>query len=452
MTVIRCIVRNPVYAGAFVYGRTRTVRAENTGKPRQYSCPMGEWRVLIRDKYPAYISWEEFERIQQMLHDNYAEYDHFRTRGVPRDGPALLQGILYCGECGHKLCVKYRRGTVYVCNQLRLEHSEPLCQRLPYASIDDQVVRWFFEALSSAAIDLSAQTLAEADARREQLFSARRQQVQRLRYVAQRAERQYQHVEPENRLIAAELERRWEAALAEWREAQEQLTRDEEHAPVWAIPADLLEALRHVGQSLPEMWQQGLFSSAQKKSLLRSLLDKVVVHRVGGRRGDRIHVRVVWRGGATTSADITAPVGRLADRSGAAEMKATITRLAREGQSDEEIAAILTSQGHRSAHVDIVLPGTVQRIRLSQGLLIRPGQSHPRHVKGYLTITEIAKKLKVSRSWIGDRIRNGTIKATKDTAKHCYLFPDHPDTLRQFRQLLAGEISHLGWGKGHQDA
>jgi DNA invertase Pin-like site-specific DNA recombinase len=446
------MVKNPAYAGAFVYGRTRSEKAENTGKNRQRPRPMGEWRIMLRDKYPAYISWETFERIQQMLRDNHAEYDRNKTRGVPRDGQALLHGILYCGECGHKLCVQYKGGTKYLCNYLRQQHGEPVCQWLPGPPIDEQVVRWFFEALSAASIDLSARTLAEADAQREQLFAARRQQVQRLRYAAQRAERQYQHVDPENRLIAAELERRWEAALAELQEAEEQVAHDEQHAPAWAIPADLLEALHDVGPRLPEMWEQGLFSSAQKKSLLRSLLDKVVVHRVGGRRGDRIQVRVVWRGGATTRAEITVSVGRFADRTGAAEMEATILRLARTGHSDIEIAATLTSQGHRSAHAETVLPSTVRTIRLRHRLLIRQSMSHPRRVKGYLTIPQLAEKLKVSRYWISDRIHNGTIAVEKDAVTGCYLFPDKPATLRQFRQLLAGEISQLRGGKGHQDA
>lgn len=445
-------VKNPAYAGAFVYGRTRSEKAENTGKNRQRPRPMDAWRIIVRDKYPAYISWETFERIHQMLRDNHAEYNRNKTRGVPRDGQALLHGILYCGECGHKLCVQYKQGTQYLCNYLRQQHGEPVCQRLPGPSIDEHVLRWFFEALSAASIDLSARTLAEVDAQREQLFAVRHQQVQRLRYAAQRAERQYQHVEPENRLIAAELERRWEASLAELQDAEEQLTREEQHAPVWAIPADLLEALHDVGPRLPELWNQGLFSSAQKKSLLRSLLDKVVVHRVGGRGGDRIHVRVVWRGGATTSADVTVSVGRLAHRRGAAEMEATILRLARAGQSDHQIAATLTAEGHRSPRGETVLPSTVKTIRLRHRVLNRENQSHPRRVKGYLTIPQLAEKLKVPRHWISDRIHNGTIAIKKDAVTGCYLFPDKPDTLRQFRQLLAGEISQLGCGKGYQDA
>jgi DNA invertase Pin-like site-specific DNA recombinase len=447
------MVKNPAYAGAFVYGRTRSLRAANTGKMQQRLLPPDQWRIIVRDRYPAYISWQTYQKIQQMLRDNHAEYDRNKTRGVPRDGQALLHGIVYCGECGHKLCVQYKGGSQYLCNHLRQQHGEPVCQRLRAAPIDEQVVRWFFEALAPAAIDLSARTLMDADSRRTAIFAARRQQLQRLRYAASRAERQYQQVDPENRLIAAELERRWELALRELREAEEHLAHDEQHAPVWAIPADLLEALRDIGPRLPELWeQQHLFSSAQKKSLLRSLIDKVVLHRLGGRRGDRIHVRAVWRGGATTTTDLSVSVGRFADRAGAAEMEATILRLAREGRSDAEIAVLLTAQGHRSARGATVLPSTVRGIRLRHRVLNRESQSHPRRVAGYLTIPQLAEKLNIPRHWISDRIHNGTIVVEKDAATKCYLFPDNLKTLRQFRQLLDGKLTRMGCRKEHQDA
>jgi DNA invertase Pin-like site-specific DNA recombinase len=446
------MVKNPAYAGAFVYGRTRSRRAENTGKNRQRVLPPGQWRIVVRDRYPAYISWETLQRIQEMLRDNHAEYDRNKTRGVPRDGQALLHGIVYCGECGHKLCVQYKGGARYLCNYLRQQHGEPVCQWLSATPIDDQVVAWFFEALSGAAIDLSARTLAAADAQRATSFAARRQQLQRLRYAANRAERQYQQVDPENRLIAAELERRWETALRELREAEASLNQDEQQDSVWAIPADLLEALRDIGPRLPELWEQGLFSSAQKKALLRALIDKVVAHRPDGRRGDRVRIRVVWRGGATTSIELPVPVGRLADRTGAAKMEETILRLAREKKSDAEIAATLTAQGFRSPHAITVLPSTVKAIRLRHRVMLRESQSHPRRVAGYLTIPQIADKLNIPRHWISDRIHNGTIILEKDAATGCYLFPDDLQTLRQMKQLREGKITQMGGGKGHQDA
>jgi len=146
-------VTNPAYAGAFAYGRTRSVINEKTGKRRQRRLPMEEWKICVRDRYPAYISWETFERIYVMLRENYSEYDRNKTRGIPREGKALLQGLVHCGECGHQLVVQYKGGTHYVCNHLWQQYGEPVCQRLPTDPIDGQVVEWFFAALSVAEID-----------------------------------------------------------------------------------------------------------------------------------------------------------------------------------------------------------------------------------------------------------------------------------------------------------
>ena len=133
-------------------------------------------------------------------------------------------------------------------------------------------------------------------------------------------------------------------------------------------------------------------------------------------------------------------------------MEATILRLAREGRSDTEIAALLTAQGHRSARSAAVLQSTVKGIRLRHRVLNRESQSHPRRVAGYLTIPQLAEKLNIPRHWISDRIHNGTIVVEKDAATQCYLFPDNLKTLRQFRQLLAGKITEMGCRKEHQDA
>jgi hypothetical protein len=120
VAAILAILKNPAYAGAFVYGRTRTVR---TGAgPRQASqqkLPVEQWRIRVNDKYPPYISWAAYEQIQAMLKDNYAEYDRNQTRGIPRPGAALLHGLVYCGACGHKMVVQYKTGTRYLCNYLR---------------------------------------------------------------------------------------------------------------------------------------------------------------------------------------------------------------------------------------------------------------------------------------------------------------------------------------------
>jgi hypothetical protein len=273
------------------------------------------------------------------------------------------------------MVLQYKGGTQYLCNYLRQQHGEPVCQRLRADQIDDQVVRWFFEALSVAEIDLATDALAEADRRRDELLSVRRQEVDRLRYQERLAQRQYQLTDPENRLVAAELENRWETVLRELKETEEKLAREEENAPCWALPADLLHTLKELGPRFPQLWKQGPLRSAQKKALLRCLIDKVVLHRVAG---DQVRTRVVWRGGATTCDDVPVPVGSFAQLSGAKEMEDSILHMARDGRTDKQIAECLTSRGHRSPQRDVVLPSTVRIIRLKHRLLLRPSQSHPR--------------------------------------------------------------------------
>src|SRR5256712_3057950 len=216
------ILKNPAYAGAFVYGRTRAVRKDPTSpRARQVRLSVEEWKFRVNDVYPAYISWEVFERIQAMLLDNYAEYDRNKTRGVPRPGAALLHGMVYCGECGHKLLVQYKGGTRYLCNFLRQQYGVPVCQNLPGDPIDAWVVAAFFAALAPVELDAYARAVAAAGETTAQLDRARRQELERLRYQAALAERQFTRVDPDNRLVADELERRWEAALRALRAAED---------------------------------------------------------------------------------------------------------------------------------------------------------------------------------------------------------------------------------------
>ncbi len=383
-----------------------------------------------------------------MLRDNYAEYARNKTRGVPREGKALLHGIVYCGECGHKMCVQYKGGTQYLCNHLKQQTGAPVCQRIGGDAIDDAVVTWFFEALSVAEIDVAAAALQKSDAEHEQVVSAHEQQVERLRYESQLAERQFMKSDPDNRLVTGELERRWEASLRELKSAEEELDHLRQDAPSYIIPEDLLDVLRDIGPRLPELWNARLLSDAQKKALLRSLIDKVVIHRLAP---DQVQTRVVWRGGATTSDVVRVTVGKFAWLSGAAEMETTIKRMTAEGYSDAAIAEHLTEAGHRSPRADKVLESTVRLTRLRLGILRRTHQSHPRRVEGFLTIPQLAEKLGVSRWWISDRIRNGTIKARKHKNKHCYLFPDTPAMLAELKPLVAEYQSKTGCGRGYQD-
>jgi recombinase-like zinc beta ribbon protein len=178
---------------------------------------------VVREKYPAYIDWETFEKIQAMLRDNRAEYQHIKSRGIPRDGAALLHGITYCGECGHKMAVRYKCGSQYVCNHLKIQRGAPECQNLRAAPIDAQVAAAFLAAVAPAEIDALSKARKTHLQSEKVLRHAEEQQIERLRYQAALAERQFNRADPDNRLVTGELERRWEAALLELRRAEEAL-------------------------------------------------------------------------------------------------------------------------------------------------------------------------------------------------------------------------------------
>jgi DNA invertase Pin-like site-specific DNA recombinase len=442
VSAITTMLKNPAYAGVFVYGRTRTLGApQSGGRPVQVRRQPDDWRIVVKDKYPAYIDWATFERIQAMLRDNLAAYDRNKTRGIPREGAALLQGIAFCGACGHKMVVQYKAGTRYICNHLRQQHGVPVCQYLPADPIDARVVAAFLDAVAPAELDAWAQAQAVERQAEAALDRAEAQQIERLRYRAALAERQFNRVDPDNRLVAAELERRWEAALRDLRQAEEGLARRRAaRARPVALAADQRAAFLALGQRLPALWQQPVLTRARRKALLRCLIDKVVLHRMAP---DRIAVRIVWRGGETSSLAVETTVGALADLSRHAEMEACILELASAGVDDTAIAERLTAEGHRSPLRSYVLRSTVQAIRLRHRILASRRQSHPRRVAGHLTVVQLAERLQVARHWVYDRIHNGTIAMTRDAQTGCYLFPDTANTLARFEKLRAGDVDRL---------
>jgi hypothetical protein len=433
------ILKNPAYAGAFVYGRTRTTATGPlpTDK-RQQRLPMEQWKIRVNDVYPAYIPWETFEQIQTMLQDNYAEYDRNKTRGIPRPGKALLHGIVCCGECGHKMVVQYKHGARYLCNYLRQQYHVPVCQYIPADPVDDAAVAAFFQALSPVELDAYAAAVKAQQSRADQLAHAHQQKLARLRYEAELAKRQFLRADPDNRLVTAELEKRWEEALRALQQTEESTAPPP--ASLLPVPPELQARFQAVGQQLPQLWEEDIIGQAHKKALLRCLIELVVVQRV---ERDRVHARIVWKGGETTSLQIPIPVGSWSELSGAEVMEQTILEQSAQGISDEEIAQSLSAQGYRSPLRPQVLPSTVRTIRLKHRLFRKRSQSHPRRIASYLTVPQLAQALGLTPHWIYDRIYNGTIQVTKDPQRQLFLFPDAPSTVEQFRQLKAGTLKTL---------
>ena len=438
------VLKNPAYAGAFVYGRTRIREAAREGAQKlKAPRPMGEWRIVVKDRYPAYIDWPTYEKIRAVIRDNRAEYMRIKTRGAPRDGDLLLHGIVWCGRCGHKMFVRYKGGGEYVCNHLHTNEGLPTCQHVRAAWVDEAVAAAFLTALAPAELDaLSKARRAQVQVDTALRTSAERE-VERKRYAAALAERQFNRVDPDNRLVAAELERRWEAALIELRDAEEAVSRQASPGPVVAqlgIGKALYGKVVSLAGRLPQIWIDPATSDVHRKALLRCLIDKVVLDRGNH---DITVVRIVWRGGAVTSLDVKMRVNSVAKLTRGAEMRDRAIALSRDGMYDDEIAAVLTREGHRSPTCrDKVLPITVQRIRRAAEIEVGQRDVRWHHEVGSLSAPELAAKLRIPVNWLYVQIRKKRLLVDRQP-NGAYVFNDVAGVLEGVKNLRNHMISSV---------
>jgi DNA invertase Pin-like site-specific DNA recombinase len=437
------ILKNPAYAGAFVYGRTRMCETTREGASKAKAPrPVAEWRIVVKDRYPAYVDWPTYEKIRATIKDNRAEYMRTKTRGAPRDGDLLLHGITWCGRCGHKMFVRYKNGGEYVCNHLHTNEGLPTCQHVRAAAVDAAVAGAFLTALEPAEVDaLSKARRAQIQVNAALRTSAERQ-LERKRYAVALAERQFNRVDPDNRLVAAELERRWEAALIEVRQAEDALIRQAPAQPIvqLGIGKALKENVISLAGRLPQIWSDQATSDAQRKALLRCLIDKVVLDRG---EHDVTSARIVWRGGAVTGLEVRMRVNGIAKLTRGLEMRDRALALAHDGMHDDEIAAVLTREGHRSPTCkDRVLPVTVQLIRRAEKIKVGQQRIRWQHGAGRLSAPELAAKLGIPVNWLYVQIRKKRLVVDRQP-DGAYLFNDDAKVLEYVRHLRSRTIDYI---------
>jgi DNA invertase Pin-like site-specific DNA recombinase len=339
------MLHHPIYAGAYSYGRRRVDRkrtAANGGKVRMQYVPMSEWKVLKRDRLPAYITWERYLANQQRLLENRSWPD---APGVPRAGAALLPGLLVCGACGRRMHAGYRTKAkpYYECMRRKLEGSA--CCGLGAAAVDELVSQQVLRALEPAALELSLQALQNIHQERERLHHHWQQRLERAAQEAQRAERQYQAVEPENRLVARSLEQRWEGSLRTQCALQEEYDRFVQDQPR-QLSADERARIRALADDLPALWHSPQTTAADRKEIVRLLVERVVVHvQADSERGD---VDIVWRGGLTTRHALLRSVSRYESLSDYPRLLARIGQLRHDGLTIAQVAKQLNKEGYRT--------------------------------------------------------------------------------------------------------
>ena len=424
------ILHNPAYAGAFVYGRRGPHPQRRPGQARQQRRPLDAWPTIHQDAYPAYISWEQFLATQARLLDNASTFAR-RARGTPRHGLALLAGLVVCGRCGYQMRVAYKPQRRYTCTALAASYGAATCLHIDGASLEQVVIEAFFAALAPAELDLLDEVLATQRADQARLVHYYADQVARAEYAARLAQRQYQAVDPDHRLVAGELERQWEVALQGVADARAAADQYAHQPPPPQLSPAMRTQLQALGQSLPTLWARGHFTAAQQKELLRSLIRHVLVARPVP---DMVEAKIVWVSGAVTLLQVRPPILRQSDVQGYTQFVERVLALGHAGYQDREIAQRLTAEGFRGARGPRITRALVGEVRRARGQISLTEQFRTQaKLEGQWTIFGLAQELAVHRNWLYTRIRNGSLPATRHPVLGHYLISDTPEILTMLR-------------------
>jgi DNA invertase Pin-like site-specific DNA recombinase len=440
-SALTTMMHNPAYAGAFAYGRRQsdpTLRQPGRPAAGRVRKPMADWLHLEHDVYPAYISWEQYLANQDRLAQNGLRFTENRDKaqGVARHGPGLLQGMIVCGHCAHHLQTVYKKTPRYVCRGLiRTTDAPSDCNSVRAPEVDEVVVQAFFEALEPAQLDALEAILAAQEQEQQQLDRQWQEQLKRAQYEAGLAQRQYEAVDPQNRLVAAELERRWEESLRRLRQTEEDYHQFQQRPRPNTIPPHLRDQFRQVSHYLPHLWPA--LDNAAKKELLRSLISQVIVKRLVP---DQVEIRIVWISGAYTDRTTLIPIHREQDVSGYEQMVERVGQLWQQGYNDEEMADLLTQEGFHSARSPRVVPQSVMKIRLARRWFLPLERMRGvEEVDGYLTARGLAKHLAVNKSTIYRFIYNQVIPpqlVKRDPQAGTYLIRKDDQLLERLRQRV----------------
>ena len=468
-TAIHNALRHPAYAGAYVYGRTRHERyldASGAIRTRVRHLPQEEWAVLIRDHHPGYLDWETYEANQARLATNIRPLPH-QAGGAVREGAALLQGVAVCGQCGRRLRTHYRgRHSTpgYHCAGKQLVDGRGVyCLNVGGVQIDAAVTASFLAALQPAALQAVVQAAERVEADQDAALSQHRLAVERTRYEAVRAERRYRAVDPEHRLVAQGLEREWEQRLREQATAEAELAHRKQQQPR-ALTASERAGIEALGTDLRQVWSAPSTSDRDRKELLRTLVDEVIV--AVDREQASAHLTLRWKGGLISATEVCLPRSHPPSIRTDEDTIALVRRLAVH-YPDGVIAGILNRQGRSTArghrftanHVgnlrrhwkiprfqpsseptdgeplniqqaatllgiapstlhrwlndgfvagEQVTPGAPWRIRVTEELKALLVDDTP---SGYVSVQEATKRLGISRQTVLQRVQRGELQA-----------------------------------------
>ncbi len=424
------ILHHPVYTGAYVYGRRETnpkkVVPGKPGRGRRWASS-ADWDVLIKDRLPAYITWEQWEKNQQRLWENSAKY---RAGGVPR-GTSLLAGRVICGRCGKRMSVCYsgQSKARFTCDMSRNQWGDRQCQSFNARPLHELLERVLLIALSPASIELSLDATRQIEAERERLASHHRQTVERARYQSELARGRYESVDHRNRLVAAELERRWEAALLEQRAAEESLDRFLQQEPLRLSPHETAR-IQSLAADIPALWRTHSTSGIERQKILRALVERVVVEVIG--QSERVAVSIRWAGGFQSEHEIRRAVGKFEQLESAGEIRSRIIALKQQGHTHEAVARQLNAeQFHSTSGGEFTSPIVSQLCRtFREEGYFKDETAVP---SGHWRLSALAQKLGIPSATLSTWRRRGWIHAERRSGRWI-LWADNEE-LQRLHQL-----------------
>jgi DNA invertase Pin-like site-specific DNA recombinase len=457
---LQIMLHNPVYAGYYAYGRRQVEpRKKIPGRPGtgRVVKSTGEWLVLLPGRMPAYITPEQYEaNVARMA----ANRQTAATPGAPRDGSALLSGLLRCGRCGgHRMSVRYHDGSGrpdsahgYVCAFYQVNYGTGgSCQHIAGPALDAYIAGQVLEAVAPAALEVSMAAATQAEDERAMLDKLWRQRLERARYAADRARRQYQLAEPENRLVVRQLEAGWEAALAEAGRLEADYQRFTEEQPATLTPAERA-AIQALASDLPQVWSAPSTTQAGRKELLRILIEDITVTVAGN--SELVDVTITWAGGYQTTGQAVRPVARLDQLSYYPALLARVTELAQAGRTNQQIAGILNAEGLRPPKRTSRFTGQQVRTLISQRGLRGQRKGRPAVLTGLppgqWSVPGLSAELGMPTASIYNWIYRGWITARHAPGTRNWIITADEEQMRQLRERRArppGFYSRARWAQ-----
>lgn len=401
---------HPIYAGAYAYGRRQTVRRidpDGSVRTRDLQRGRGEWLVLIRDHHAGLIDWQQFERIQKRLADNRTKPIGVEP-GPVREGGALLQGLVYCGLCGRRMAVAYggegRRFGQFLCqSDCENRGTEFFCQKLGGRRIEQAVVNLFLEAIAPSGIEVALAALTDLEQEQERTSRSWRQCIERAQYDAELARGRYEAVDAANRLVASELERRWNEALAHGEEVRREA--DQRLACSKRELSELeRERVRRMAHDVTQIWSAPTTAPRDRKRLLRAAIERVILTP----QEHSVKIAVEWKGGEINGLEVKRLRQREPRITTDAEVVDLVRRLAEEsGLDDTQIARVLCRQVLRTATGLTFTRLRVQSVRRQYTIL--PGAGLRKSGEQVYTAEEAARELHVSSQTVHHWLRSGLL-------------------------------------------